>query len=233
VRASHRRFGQSDPLSTLLDGATANDSHGQAGQDDFFRQQIQCEDIISACQDFDLQLLTPDTDYSLTLDIPINHVIQEQGYDNLEQSNITSYQEDFQNYFFHANIVEDEQSTCNDLKFSSLTDQDVTPMSFDLELLGILDLGNSTPAQKQKKRKAMIKQVSNKDRCKEYRKREKEKKKFLMTECKKEEEKNFRLKFELNKMEHEVFKFKKFVFKELTATKIKMSPEQLELILNY
>jgi len=264
VRASHRRFGQTDPLSTLFDGAPHLEPLGQAGQDELFHQQVHSEDI-SACLDFDLQLLSPDIEYSLTpnnhiiseqgkydhfeqdfqddclyieestcndLDIsnltdqliltpsdPINqcHIIPEQGnYDHFQQSNILSYQEDFQNDCFY---IEDEEST------SSLSDQSLSPISFDLELLVGVDQDHSIPAQTQKK--------SNKDRCKEYRKRQKEKKNLSLTELKNEEEKNYRLKFELKNMEEKVSKLKKFFFKKIKATEIRMSPKQYNLVMNY
>jgi len=274
VRASHRRFGQTDPLSTLFDGAPQLEPLGQAGHDEFFHQQVPCEDI-SACLDFDLQLLSPDIEYSLTpnnhiipeqgkndhfqqdfqndsvyiedeestcndLDIsnltdqyiltpsnPINqyHIIPEQGkYDHFEQSNILNYQEDFQNISVY---IEDEEST------SSLSDQSVSPVSFDLEVLFEVDQDqdqdqdqdHSIPAQTQKK--------SNKDRCKEYRNRQKEKKKLSLTELEDEEKKNDRLKFELQNMEEKVSKFKKLVFKRIKATEIRMSPKQLNFIMNY
>jgi len=268
VRASHRRFGQTDPLSTLFDGAPQLEPLGQAGQDEFFHQQVPCEDI-SACLDFDLQLLSPDIEYSLT---PNNHIIPEQGKndhfqqdfqndsvyiedeestcndldisnltdeyiltpsnlinqyhiipeqgkcDHFELSNILNYQEDFQNISVY---IEDEEST------SSLSDQSVSPVSFDLEVLvGVdQDQDHSVPAQTQKK--------SNKDRCKEYRNRQKEKKKLSLTELENEEKKNERLKFELQNMEEKVSKFKKLVFKRIKATEIRMSPKQLNFIMNY
>ena len=270
MRASHRRFGQTDPLSTLFDGASHLEPLGHAGQDEFFHQHVPCEDI-SACLDFDLKLLSPDIEYSLTpnnhstseqgkydhfqqdfqndsiyiedeestcndLDIsnltdqyiltpsnPINqyHIIPEQGkYDHFEQSNILNYQEDSQNMCVY---IEDEEST------SSLSDQSISPVSFDLEVLfGVdqdQDQDHSIPAQTQKK--------SNKDRCKEYRNRQKEKKKLSLTDLENEEKKNDRLKFELQNMEEKVSKFKKLVFKRIKATEIRMSPKQLNFIMNY
>jgi len=272
VRASHRRFGQTDPLSTLFDGAPHLEPLGQAGHDEFFHQHVPCEDI-SACLDFDLQLLSPDIEYSLTpnnhstseqgkydhfqqdfqndsvyiedeestcndLDIsnltdqyiltpsnPINqyHMIQEQGKcDHFEQSNILNYQEDCQNYYVYN---EEEESN------TSLSDQSISPISFDLEVLFEVDQDqdqdpdHSIPAQTQKK--------SNKDRCKEYRNRQKEKKKLSLTDLENEEKKNDRLKFELQNMEEKVSKFKKLVFKRIKATEIRMSPKQLNFIMNY
>merc|ERR1711942_489572 len=182
---------------------------------------VYIEDEESTCNDLDISNLTDE--YILTPSNPINqyHIIPEQGKcDHFEQSNILNYQEDCQNYCVYN---EDEEST------SSLSDQSVSPISFDLEVLfGVdqdQDQDHSIPAQTQKK--------SNKDRCKEYRNRQKERKKLSLTELENEEKKNERLKFELQNMEEKVSKFKKLVLKRIKATEIRMSPKQLNFIMNY
>jgi len=107
LRASHRRSGQSDPLSILLDGVL-DQPHlqhtGQPVQQDVFNQQPLVGDI-STYTIFDHQLLFPDTAPSFT---HINEIKENQGRHTISDLQHNGLQQDV----FNQQPLVGDISTC-------------------------------------------------------------------------------------------------------------------------
>jgi len=192
-------------------------------QEDVFNQQALVGHI-STCTILDHQLLSPDKAPSFT------NINENQGnYVILDQAmhiNFSTCQENYQNFSIDETHIrcDDEQSLFNDPNLSIQSDQLTAPMDFDLQLLYMNDESHSAPAQTQKKKKNAL-------RCKKYREKVKKNEDLKNTELMMEEQKNWRLKFELKEKQEKVSKLKKIWLKKAKAIRINLSHEEYEEVL--
>jgi len=202
VLASHSRFG-------LSDGASS-----QAQEELSFLQDTSCQDF-SYLQDFDLLLLSPDHLHTHYQHINQSNTNTQSNFFNKQQSDYNNLS-DCQNQSYYQESTVQFTYTFADLPIAC----DQTSYT-DIELPDTSQTAHSSPAQTQKPN------LTNAERCKIFRERQKKKEKQLLEEKEIEEKKNTELNIRAKFLEEKVAKLKKIYLKRAKTHQMLMPGENL------
>jgi len=188
----------------LSDGASS-----QIKEELSFLQDTSCQDF-SYLEDFDLLLLSPDH--------PHTH------YEHINQSNTEAHS----NLYNKQQIDYNNQSDYQNQSYYQESTIQFTYTFADLpipcELLDTSQAAHSSPAQTQKTK------LSNAERCKIFRDRQKNKVKQLLEEKDKEEKKNTELNIRAKFLEDKVAKLKKIYFKRAKTHQMILPGENVSVM---
>jgi len=239
VRASHRKFGQIDFITTPQDGSFRHQELQLLGQE---TQDVVYQDY-STFNDFDIQLLYQHSPYGLCEQNNSNQpniieltssVNEPNNFVEQRLFNQSDQQETIEHYINQPNTLNVTSQSNNQEQFLTFEQSDPA-ISFDLTILqpdsSTVDIHPSVPVQTKHESKSLARRTNAK-KCKEFRERKKEKKINLIEELEREEQKNTSLKMKTKYLENRVAKFKKIILKNAESQKSDLSLEYILSILD-